>query len=85
MSFPRLKVPRPPQNTPPAAGSRPAEKPLGFVKPAAAPAGERSRGGIGRVTSHLQVPVTKAPAAPIVRRYDKYGRETLLPEDVQFW
>lgn len=85
MIFPRLRIPRPPQNTPTAPGSRPAQKPLGYVKPAGAPAGERSRGGIGRVTSHLQVPVTKAPAPPAEIKYDKYGRPTLTPDDVPFW
>jgi hypothetical protein len=83
MSFPRLMVPRPPQNTPPEPGARDPEKPLGFIKPqAAAPAGERSTGGIGRVTSHLHVPRPKPPE--VVIRYDKYGQPTLSPEEIPF-
>jgi hypothetical protein len=81
VSFPRLQVPRPPQNTKPAAGSRPPAKPHGFVKPAAVPASERS-GGIGRVTSHVLAPGRKAPAPAVVIKYDLHGRPTLTPDDI---
>jgi hypothetical protein len=84
MSLPKLTIPRPPQNTPPKPGARDSEKPLGFKPPAAAPAGERSTGGIGRVASHLYAPRAKAPAAPVVIRYDEYGRPTLSPDEIPF-
>ncbi len=83
-SFPKLLEPRLALNTKPAAASRDPAKLLGYVKPAPVPAGERSDGGIGRVTSHVHVAATKAPVAPVVRRYDAQGRETLQPADVSW-
>jgi hypothetical protein len=80
--FPRLLVPRPPINAKAPAGVR-GERPLGYVK---TPADDvRSGAGTGKVTSHVHLSIPKASAPPIVRRYDKYGRETLIPEDVPFW
>jgi hypothetical protein len=60
------------------------EKPLGFVKPAAAPAGERSRGAFAPVRSHVHLPLTKAPAAPVVIRRDAGGHPTLSADDIPF-
>ncbi len=65
MSFPRLQVPRPPQNTPPAANVRPPEKPLGYVKPAAAADSLRSTSAAPQVTSHIFVRAPKAPEPPV--------------------
>jgi hypothetical protein len=96
MSFPRMLVARPPQNTKPAAGVRPAEKPLGYVvatpapapietaaKPAADVAAPRQTGGYGRVAPSVAVARPKPPVpATYVKHYDKYGRETIRPEDI---
>jgi hypothetical protein len=84
MSFPRLLVPRPPINTPPSAGSRPPEKPLGYAKPAAAADSLRST-PVVKVTSHVHAHRSRAPEPPVVIRYDAHGRPTLSPDEVPFW
>jgi hypothetical protein len=77
-------IPRPEQNSPIAPGARDLEKPLGPIRPAAAPAAERSVGGYVRVTSHLHAPRPKPPAPPVVIRYHERGRPTLSPDEIPF-
>jgi hypothetical protein len=86
MSFPRLLVPRPPQNSKSAAAStRPPEKPLGHVfRPGAAADCGRSKAAPVNRVEPVFVPGLKAPQPEFMRRYDAYGRETLLPEDIPF-
>jgi hypothetical protein len=99
MSFPRLLVPRPAQNTKPAAGVKPAEKPLGYVvatsapapvepapKPAADAVASRQTGGFGRVAAVPPGARARPPEPPRQYRehFDRHGRPSIHPDDIPF-
>lgn len=81
------QVPQRPENPtlPPPVSDRPRPS---FLRPlrgsAAAPAQHVSSGVVGEVTTHPPAVTVRAPAPPVVIRYDKHGRPTLSPEDIPF-